>query len=622
MEKWSLSSLPPEGHRDVGRWFWDNCYAVSEAEKERLFLKDRWRENHRIWRGGATVRNLRSKQAVTANLIFANVQRTVANLTAKNPSAEVVSLDGGYLVNPDGSPVVDSRGNPIPDDADKKMTVRLKSWWNDTEQIQALVDSALNMEIYGITIEKCYYDTETGESGTSIVDPYAWVVAPGNWSSPNDAPYVGEAWAMRPDAVAAKWGVDPDDVTVSEVYSILGEEREENRPRQYGMTIHAAPSSANYGSKSMHSRQASSGSEDRSLVVELWVRDYTMEPVLAEDGTPVLDEDGQPTEQPKYPGNIRVVILCNEGNLVLFDGANPNVNDALPREMQQNTYLFDHFPYSTAVSYRDPSSPWGFAAAEQVGDLAEKISEILSRTYRYLARQMLPPLVLPQDTGLTEDDVTNAPGLILTPVDRVSGSGIHFLDVPSVPSDTWRLLDMFTTMFDRIYQIEDADRGDTPNRIVAASAIVALQERNQVLMRHKIRQVDYLIRQRGRMAISHFQNFGVTTDPIKVDETITGIRGTDLIGRKFQYVVESGSTIMQTTLQIQEQAIDLAKDGHIDSEALLETLNFPNWRRVVERMAENGTQLERAAQIFIQAGVPEQDVMALVEFAKQPQMGV
>jgi S1-C subfamily serine protease len=56
---------------------------------------------------------MRSKNAVVANLIFSNVQRTVANLTAKNPSAEVVSLDGAYQMGPDGQPLVDERGEPM-----------------------------------------------------------------------------------------------------------------------------------------------------------------------------------------------------------------------------------------------------------------------------------------------------------------------------------------------------------------------------------------------------------------------------------------------------------------------------------------------------------------------------
>jgi hypothetical protein len=629
MDKWTLSKLPPAGHPDVGRWVWDNMYLVSEAEKERLNLKERWKENHRIFRGGSTHSSYRNKHQVTANLIHANIQRTVANLTAKNPSAEVVALDGAYVMDEFGEPVIDPEtGQPVPDESSKKTTVYLKDWWNTSEQTNLLVDSALNMEIYGPVVEKARYNIVENQTEIISVDPFSFIIAPGNWTSVNDAPYCGDARAMRTDEVEEMFDLEPGAVITSEVHSLLGEDREDNRP---GVSKKDSlnTSSTMYGAKTMHSRQNSRGSEDRALVVELWVRDNSTEeePIVDEEGNPVFDLDEEGNEIPRtttkklYPGGIRVITVTNEGALVLSDMANPNVNTEIPWDQQTNAYLFNHLPYWSAVSYRDTTSFWGFAAAEQVGDLAEKMAEILSRMYRYLARVMLPPLVLPQDTGLTEDDVNNGPGLILTPISSQSGNGIHYLEVPSLPSDTVRLFEMLMGVFDRVYQIEDADRGDTPNRVVAASAIVALQERNEVLMRHKIRSVDYLIRQRGRAAISHLQTFGVTTEPIKVDEQITGIRGLDLLGRKFQYVVESGSTITQTSLQVQEQALDLLKLGAIDNQALLETLNFPGWRRIVERMAESGDALDQAAQQFVAAGVPQETVMQLLELARQQQFG-
>ena len=626
-KKWSLSNLPPEGHVDTGRFFWE-LFEASQTEKERLNLPTRWLENHRLWRGGSTAWNMGSKNAVTANLVFSNINRTVANLTAKNPVAEVVSLDGDYQVDEAGNVLLDEKGQPLKDDTDARMTAKLKGWWNESEQNGSLVDSTLQMETYGVTIEKGIYDIKNQRGDVVVVDPFAVVIAPGYYETLDDAPYVGQAYPERTDAIEAMFKLEEGTVTADDVYSLMGEEREDNRPTIQGMRpgVTAAPS--NYGGAlAMNPARLQHGAFDRALLVEMWVRDLT-----EEDVTEVIEVADPETQELiakkkklgtrlKYPGGIRVVTLTNKGGLVLSDRPNPNVNPAIPREAQANTYLYSHFPFWHAVSYKDTTSIWGFAAAEQVGDLAEKVSELLSRMYRYLARVMLPPLVLPQDTGLTEDDVNNNPGLILTPVSGNAGAGIRFVEVPSLPNDTVKLYNMLLGTFDRVYQIEDADRGDTPNRIVAASAIVALQERNAVLMRHKIRAVDYLIRQRGRAAISFFQNFGVSTEPVKVDDTVKSIKGVDLIGRKFQFVVESGSTIPQTTLQIKEMAIDLAKMNRIDTEALLETLQFPNYRRIVERMAESGTALDQAAQLFIQAGIPPETIAGLVALAKQPQGG-
>lgn len=624
-EKWSLTKLPPKGHVDVGMFFW-GLLEMSQAEKERLNLPSRWLENHRLWRGGSTYRGMKQKNSVTANLVFSNINRTVANLTAKNPVAEVVSLDAGYLLDADGNEVLDPQtGEPIPDDTDSKMTSKLKAWWNESEQNSSLVDTTLEMETYGITIEKAIYDIKEKRGDVVVIDPFAVILAPGYYETLNDAPFVGQAYPERCDAIESLFELEEGDVTPDDVYSLMGQEREDNRPRLSGLTAGSAAAPSNYGGgKTMHPRQQDGGF-DVALVAEIWVRDLTKTPVY-EYTIDEMDPEAEPKktkigEELQYPGGIRVVTITNQGTLVLADRPNPNVNPAIDREMQVNTYLYDHFPFWHAVSYKDTTSIWGFAAAEQVGDLAEKCSELLSRVYKYLARIMMPPLVIPVDTGLTENDVNNDPGLILTPSSSATSGSIRFIEVPSLPADTWRIYEKLTSMFDRVYQIEDADRGDTPQRIIAASAIVALQERNAVLMRHKIRSVDYLIRQRGRAAISFFQNFGVVTEPVKVDDEVQSIKGIDLIGRKFQFIVESGSTIPQTTLQVSEMAMDLAKMNRIDTQGLLEALQFPNWRKIVERMAESGDQLDQAAQMFIEAGIDEQTMAQLVQMAKQPQGG-
>jgi hypothetical protein len=594
-QNWTLSNLPPEGHDDVGPFFW-RLYEESESEKDRLGLKERWIENHRLYRGGSQVATQKTKQSVTANIIFSNVQRTVANLTAKNPVAEAVSTDWQPQVDPE-------TGEQIADDTDNILTKKIKEWWSESEQNMALVDSALNQENYGITIEKAVYDTKKRSGDIVIVDPFAFVICPGMWTDVSDAPYVGQAYPERTEKLKELYG---DDVSPDNVRGNLGEEREDNRPMmtgQYPGTVPSGSTSRTWQDTGKTSRP------DTTLVVELWVR----------DNSTVKKDDG---EELKYPGGIRMVTITSDLK-VLVDLPNPNINPALwenqaTKEAVAQTYLFSHYPFWFANSYRDPQSIWGFAASEQVGGLAEQIGELLSRLYRYLARVMMPTLILPRDCGVTLAEISNNPGLVIQPTSGAVSSGIRYMEIPSLPADTMRLYQMLLTMFDRVYQIEDADRGDTPNRIIAASAIVALQERNAVLMRHKIRSVDFLIRQRGRAVISFLQNFGVISEIVKLEDSVATLKGIDLLGRKFSYVVESGSTIPQTSLEVKEQALDLYKLGAIDPRGLLETLQFPDWRRIVERMAEkNG--LDQALMTLVQAGLPEQDAMALKQMLEQTQ---
>ncbi|MBA4395682.1 MAG: hypothetical protein C0407_19185, partial [Desulfobacca sp.] len=281
--------------------------------------------------------------------------------------------------------------------------------------------------------------------------------------------------------------------------------------------------------------------------------------------------------------------------------------------------LYDHLPFYKANSYEDTTSVWGFSAAEQVGDINLEIDRIVTRIANYVSRVTNPPLIIPKDTGITKEMIKNEPGLILRPVSTISSQGIRYLQVPNLPSNFFEALEILVKFFDRVSAIEDADRGDVPNRVVSGAAIAALQERGAVLIRAKIRAIDYLVRQRGRCAISFYQNFGVFPELIAAQGTTTKVVGVDLAGREFNYVVESGSTVAKTSLQVQEQAMALYEKGAIDREALLENLNFPNWKEIVERVSEG--QLGQAMQILIQAGLPQDMAAALYQQLSQPQGG-
>jgi hypothetical protein len=602
--EWSITNPPPEGHKDVGLWAY-GLFEAAMAEKDRQGLTDRWYEAHRLYRGdhwrAGKLQGRDDRHKVQVNLLFANIQRTVANLTARNPVAEVVTSDG------------------IEDNADQLMSTALKNWWMNTEQISLLQRSATQMEVYGPTIEKYVYDAKRMQPSVIVVDPFSWFPAPGNYADIQDMPYHCFADAISVEEVETMFnvaGVDPDDT-----YSLLGEDREENVPIPSGSRYGSGNAPGNF-SQTMHPVKASKDYRTaRALVIEIWLRDPTQETVLIEDTTNPRSGAvtyGEETRD-RYPGRIRKITITNRGNLVLDDSPNPNINPAIPAEMVKDSYAWDNFPCAKACSYEDTTSVWGFSASEQVGDLQFKINELLSRIKQYIDLTCSPPLILPKDTGLDKFKFSNRAGLVIRPASTAVSQGIRFLQVPNLPSNFFEVLNLYLGFFDRIFAIQDVDRGETPRNIQAASAIVTLQERNAVLMRHKIRACDYLVRERGRWAISFFQNFGWKQESITVNDTPKMFRGVDYVGRKFNYVVESGSTITKTSLQVMEDAKELYKGGVIDRQALLEALNFPNWKAILERTAES--QLDQALQLLIQAGLPQDYAIQLKTFLMQTQGG-
>ena len=611
--KWDTVNIPPEGHEDVARFAWD-LFEKAASERERLGLIERWLNNHRLYRGDHwnlnRVARKKPGDLVTVNLLFANIIRTVANITARNPIAEVVDLDGNT------------------DQSDVALSTKLKQWYTATEQGKTLSRSALNMETYGITVEKAIWNNKKKMPQSVVVDPYAFFPAPGYHENLNDesCPYVCHAYPMTIEEVKKKFGVDAEP---EEFVSIMGEEREDNTPQPYGTRRGSANYSGNFSPTNHPNPAMKEFKQRRSLVVEVWVRDWsTVKKPIFKTGE-FWNDDTQEFETaemlvgeeevPKYPGGIRLITVTNSGQKLLWDTPNPNVNPELDRESAEKTYLYKNFPFEYANSYEDSTSIWGFAAAEQVGPLNLKVDEIISRLVAYCRKALSPILIVPKGLGISEQKLSNQVNLVLMPHTPQLAQAIRYVPVPPLPSDFIRTLQFLIDFFDRVYQIEDADRGEAPKGVIAASAIVALQERGAVLIRHKIRAVDSIVRFRGRCAISMFQNFGTEQEIFEVQDNPVAIRGIDLAGRRFEFVVESGSTVARTSLQTAEDAKALFQMGAIDQQALLETLNFPDWKDIVERMAEG--RLEEAMQILIQAGLPEDQAVMLLQALLQPQGG-
>ena len=548
---------------------------------------------------------------MSVNLFFANVERTVASITARDPSAEVVDLDF--------SRDMDEGQSEEEVSAADRLTAKIRKWWKDTNQYQLLAETTRNMEIYGPTFEKAIWNIQKGEPGIVVVDPFAIFPAPG-YTRVEDCPYICHAYPEPVDGVEALFSVKG--VRAEGDWNLLGEERENLRPTVSGIQAPAVNYQGGFTPASGSWGQIDSIREKRALVVEVWLKDNTMEQVQQpeqfdpETGLPM------PTtfvERKKYPGGIRVITVTNSGQVLLHDGPNPYVNPAFPRDVAQNSWLYDRFPFWGANSYKDSTSIWGFSAAEVTGDLIFQIDEIISRIATYLNRMISPPLILPQGSGITKEMINTKPNLVLMPTNPMMSQYIRFMPLPNLPTDFYEGISLFLSLFDRVYQIENADRGLAPKGVVAASAIVALQERNAVLIGHKIKSVDALVENRGRAAVSLMQNFAYSEEPVAVEDKTVGFRGTDYIGRRFSFEVESGSTTPRTTLQIQEQAAQLYKLRAIDARALLETLNFPKWRQIIERMGED--QLDMALNVLIQAGLPQQDAMTLKQLLLQPQGG-
>ena len=631
-DKWNLRNLPPPGNRAVPDFAF-LLFDIARAEKERLGKNKDFIRNYALYRGKQNQQTSAPKgfqggaveDMMPINLLFANIERTVSSITARNPTGEVVDLDG------------------INDGAEQVITTKLVKWWKDTDQQQKTRQTARTMEIYGITSEKPYWDKRADQPDMMVTDPFSFFPAPGYYDNiAEEAPYICYAYFDFISKVEEEFNVKG--IAKEDAYDLLGTSREEFKPTTGGGQNRTIGNYADAVTVMPGNKGASGDkSVERCLVIEIWVRDdretstSVKVPLLDPlTGQSELDENGFPivefvtTTGKATRDGIRKITIAKakdpakdskSGYMVLNDSSNPNLNPNLQIDLAANTYPWGRLPVYHANSYSDMITIWGFPAADQIGDLIVKINLMMRKLISYVLNVMTPPLIVQQHCGITremiESSINRSGRLILMPT--TPNARIEFMTIPNLPETFFRVLDLIVRFFDRIYQIEDADRGVAPSGIVAASAIVALQERNREVMQTKTSAIDNIAEQRSRWAIGLWQNFGTTIEYVNVAGESRPFSGADYAGRKFSYVIESGSTTPKTSLQNQELILTLSQQGLISKRYVLEALNLPNWKEEVERNAEG--MLEQAMQILIQAGLPEEKATQLYQVLVQNQGG-
>jgi len=625
-DNWSLTNIPPAKHKDVAE-FAAQLFDIARIEKDRLGKPDDFLANYALYRGydnrrkqssGYGTRNY-GRAAMLVNLFFANIERTISNITAKAPVGEVVDLSGAG------------------EEVTQLMTMRLQKWWKDTNQQVKIRAAARTMEIYGIIPEKPFWNKQTEDVDVLITDPFAFFPAPGYYEDiDTDSPFVCFAYIDMIDKVEKDFNLHAGSIAAESAYDLLGVEREDYKAQ--GGTSGNHSTIGNYTDRMMVSKGADAKDKkvEQCLIVEVWVRDNRMrkntEPaILPNQETGEIELVDVQDEFFVYPDHIRKITITKakdqnknqSGWIVIDDSPNPNINPELPQEIAEKTHPWGRFPVYFANSYRDLVSIWGFSAAEQTGDLIAVINRILHKITRWVDDALTPPLILPRNIGITREMIESnndkAGRLIIQPSNYIAAGAIRFLDVPNLPASFYQTLDLLVKFFDRTYQIEDADRGEAPSGVIAAKAIVALQERNQVVMQAKTSSIDNLAENRSRWAIGLWQNFATDPVAVNVGGSPTSFIGTDFAGFKFNYVVEAGSSTPRTNLQVQEMAPDLFKMGLIDQQATLKILNIPGWKEIVERMGQD--QLGVAMQTLVSAGMPEEEAQGLYQYLMQVQGG-
>jgi len=653
LKKFNPGNLPPAGSEWCGKYF-NKLWEDARKEKiGRLLMHQRFIELHAAYRGK---KQRKKYPRVGANFLFKMIESYSATLTEKVPISDISADDA------DDPRIV------------KAMAHECEEWWKASNSVnfkdnkQTLLHASVqNMGIYGTTIEKGFWDIKKDDVGVDLKDAFNIFPAPGYVMCDTDLPYMCDVDFLEEWEIRNKFGV-PDEIEIPSDASeqLAGTIRETTRGGRDQM-VHTRNYPSNYADTTQS--PVAESLQDKTLVVEIWVRDnsVTEEPII--ENVPILDDLGRDTGYtedfdtgevrtiPNYIDGIRKVTICpallNNPKVrgMLDDIPNPNINWEL-LEVRANMLTARGIPQPAVDQAGNPVvGPDGTPQMQFIQIPEEQAREMIYERARicYPLWGQFPYTVTPsrvdssqwwgfsiieqleEQQGKAEQMLTK----YFTALERAmfpifinpQGSGVEDSEITNDPGLVLRPI---ASMANSLGYVE----APQPPREYL-DAIEFLMRLMDIIGMHP--DVSEGRRPTGisaAAAIIALQDKASTlfAPQVRQIDHIVNNRGRFYLHFKmnfdttprqvkiddefipfrgvdvfsnFKYNVESGSSAPITKAGRRQQFVELFKLNAMDVQSLLENLEIPNVSLIMERLAEQNSVMG-ALKVLVQAGLPQE----------------
>lgn len=317
--------------------------------------------------------------------------------------------------------------------------------------------------------------------------------------------------------------------------------------------------------------------DDRIQVRQYWIRDPEMIEADLRDpmtGAPINDETGEIMKvvKPRYPGG-RVIVVA--GGAIIFDDKNP--------------FWHRKFPYVKQPCYSLSNEFWSVALAECLLSLNEVSNKLLGQILDNAALMASGQWKATRQANIDVEMLTGEPGLV---VEYDGGSQALVEKIPGtpLPSYVMNALDLALKLGDDASGVFDVTQGRKPVGITAGVAIEQLQEAAHTRIRLQVRNLENAIREWGEMVFAMHQQYMDGPRVIRVaneEGQFEFLMVTpEMVRAQWELMVVAGSTLPRSRDQRQREAVELHREGMLDTQGALEWIRHPAAEKVVSRLRE------------------------------------
>ncbi|HSQ90149.1 portal protein [Romboutsia sp.] len=323
------------------------------------------------------------------------------------------------------------------------------------------------------------------------------------------------------------------------------------------------------------------GEQNQILVLEMWFRDWaTVEEIE--------DEKGNKAKMQKYP-NGRVLTCCPDIGVVLSDKKNP--------------YKDGKFPFLFMKDYEVPFEFWGKGEVEQILSPQIYMNELTNQIIDNAKSTANMPWIIDKNCGISPGKLTNRPGLVIR---KNPGTEVGRPTPPSMPVYVRDSIEVMKKDIQDVSGVFDSLKGEKQSGVVAAQAIMALQEASQARIRLKIKIMEFYLGELATMWYSRMQQFWKFNKWVRVTDIENNVEfkeiTPEILKNDFDIRISAGST-MPTNKNAQldlliRLAQTTAEDGMpmVDRKAILDFLPNVDKKAIINRFDEMKAMQQQEAQ--------------------------
>ena len=534
---------------------------IDMAKKSRKKTSDVWRESEKLYMGEhwSGMNMPEFKNQLTLDMIANVIDTQIPIMSSKPPKIDVIPVgsndESKYIAN-----VLQSQ---------------LDDLWYMRDMATLVPEWLTDYLVYGTGIVKLNWNMYDDLPDCDIVDPFSFYVHPSATKLEN-AQWIIHM-APRPlyeikELFPEKGHLVKSEGKMSEYEALKITDVQQGNRSLTQVTDSNGKATQYFEGKT----EAMQSLEERALLVEVYMRDGSLDYINEEDDKGEVKKVGKP----KYPGGIRKVCMAND--VILYDG--PSRYQFLDK-MNRCPYPF---PFVVMKNGGSAHSFWGKPEPKRLKSLNLALDRIASQVMDNI-HLMANPMWTVDETADVADQINNKPGSII----RKRGPGaVQMVQPASMPGYVFNFYQLMVDMFETVSGVTKATMGKQEPNVTSGVQAQVYRSAATNKIDFKARQLDAAMQILGQMWIAMIKNMGTEMHSLSMKDADGNQAEVVYMGMEFNEVDQMvrarvGSMLPDNRAYIEEKILSLTQAGLIqDPEYVLENMQLPGVERLIKQMRD------------------------------------